>query len=138
MNHIFQASVLIMECIELNWLCKHIKRSEAANQPFLYWIEWNTSLSLWVPLIQLSKAHHILRKRVDLNFCSLHTCNMWAYTKFIYSYTPFQLQKERKTDSVKIQTAQKQISIYRDENCLHFWKHFFEWYYFCTLLLFYF
>ena len=35
---------------------------------------------------------------------------MWAYTKFIYSYTPFQLQKERKTDSVKIQTAQKQIS----------------------------
>ena len=26
------------------------KRSEAANQPFPYWIEWNTSLSQWVSL----------------------------------------------------------------------------------------
>ena len=33
MNRIFQTSVVIMECIELNSLCK---RSEAANQPFLY------------------------------------------------------------------------------------------------------
>ena len=50
MNHIFQTSVLIMECIELN--CVNIwKRSEAASQPFLCWIEWNTSLSLWVSLI---------------------------------------------------------------------------------------
>ena len=39
-----------MECIELNWPCKHSKRSEAATQPFLYWIEWNTSLSQWVSL----------------------------------------------------------------------------------------
>ena len=50
MNHIFQTFVLIMECIKLNWLCKHIKRSEAANQPFLYWIECNNSLSLWLSL----------------------------------------------------------------------------------------
>ena len=38
MNHIFQTSVL---------------RSEAANQPFLYWSEWNISLSLWVSLNML-------------------------------------------------------------------------------------
>ena len=44
-------SVLIMECINLIYCVNIWKRSEAANQPFLYWIEWNTSLSLWVSLI---------------------------------------------------------------------------------------
>ena len=57
--------------------------------------------------MQLSKAHHILRKRVDLNLCSLHTCNMWAYTKihlFIYSFSVTKGEKNRfsqNTDSPK-------------------------------------
>ena len=48
MSHIFQTSVLIMECMDLTDCVNISKRSEAANQPFLYWIEWNTSLSLWL------------------------------------------------------------------------------------------
>ena len=41
MNHIFQTSVLIMECIELNWLCKHIKkiRSSQPAIPVLNWVK---------------------------------------------------------------------------------------------------
>ena len=34
----------LTDCVNIS------KRSEAANQPFLYWIEWNNSLSLWVSL----------------------------------------------------------------------------------------
>ena len=51
-NHIFQTSALIMECIELECIdCVNIsKRSEAVNQPLLYWIEWDISLSLCVSL----------------------------------------------------------------------------------------
>ena len=41
MNHIFQTSVLIMECIELNWLCKYIKkiRSSQPAIPILNWVK---------------------------------------------------------------------------------------------------
>ena len=31
MNHIFQTSVLMMECIELNWLCKHMKKIRSSQ-----------------------------------------------------------------------------------------------------------
>ena len=30
-NHIFQTFVLIMECIELNWLCKHINKIRSSQ-----------------------------------------------------------------------------------------------------------
>ena len=30
---------LIMECIELNWLFKHMGKVRSSQQPFLYWIE---------------------------------------------------------------------------------------------------
>ena len=41
MNYIFQTSVLIMECMELNWLCKHIKkiRSSQPAIPVLNWVK---------------------------------------------------------------------------------------------------
>ena len=41
MNHIFQTSVLIMECIELNWLRKHMKkiRSSKPAIPVLNWVK---------------------------------------------------------------------------------------------------
>ena len=41
LNHIFQTSVLIMECMELNWLCKRIKkiRSNQAAIPVLNWMK---------------------------------------------------------------------------------------------------
>ena len=40
-NHIFQTSVLIMECIELNWLCKHIKKIKSSQPaiPVLNWVK---------------------------------------------------------------------------------------------------
>ena len=46
MNHIFQTSVLIMECIELNWLCKHIKkiRSSQPAIPVLNWVKHHSFL----------------------------------------------------------------------------------------------
>ena len=47
-NYIFQTSVLIMKCIELTWLCKHIKKIRSSQPAILYWNEWSTSLSLWV------------------------------------------------------------------------------------------
>ena len=31
---------MIIEYIELNWLCKHMEKVEASKQSFLYWIEW--------------------------------------------------------------------------------------------------
>ena len=41
MKHIFQTSVLIMECIELNCLCKHMKkiRSSQPAIPVLKWLK---------------------------------------------------------------------------------------------------
>ena len=41
MNYIFQTSVLIMECIELNWLCKHIKKIRSCQPaiPVLRWVK---------------------------------------------------------------------------------------------------
>ena len=41
MNHIFQTSVLVMECIEHNWLCKHIKKIKSSQPaiPVLNWVK---------------------------------------------------------------------------------------------------
>ena len=41
MNYIFQTSVLIMECIELNWLCKHMKKIRCCQPaiPVLRWVK---------------------------------------------------------------------------------------------------
>ena len=51
MNHLSQTSVLFnyvtIECLEINWLCKHMKRSEAAKQRFLTELS-KTQFSLWV------------------------------------------------------------------------------------------
>ena len=54
MNHIFQTSVLLIrvaECIiELNWLCKHIKKVRSC-QPAIFVLNWiKHSFSLWIPL----------------------------------------------------------------------------------------
>ena len=53
MNHIFQISVLLIRDNRMyKWTIDCVntwKRSEAANQPFLCWVEWN-SLSLWASL----------------------------------------------------------------------------------------
>ena len=62
-NHIFQTSALkmivsnLIDCVNI-W-----KRSEAANQPLLYWIEWNTSLSLWVSLNEKIKEKRPREKK---------------------------------------------------------------------------
>ena len=59
MNHIFQTSVLIMECIELNWLGKHMKKMSSSQPaiPVLNWVKHQSFpvsivklLSLWVSL----------------------------------------------------------------------------------------
>ena len=46
MNHIFQTSVLIMKRVELNWLCKHIKkiRSSQPAIPVLNWVKHQSFL----------------------------------------------------------------------------------------------
>ena len=50
MNHIFQTSVLIMECIELNWLCKHMKKVRSSQAAILVMNWVKQSFSLWVSL----------------------------------------------------------------------------------------
>ena len=53
MNHIVQTSVLlnvIIECIELNWLCKHLKKIRSIQATILV-LNWaKQSLFLWVSL----------------------------------------------------------------------------------------
>ena len=41
MDHIFQTSVLIMECIEFNWLCKHTKKIRSSQRAIsvLNWVK---------------------------------------------------------------------------------------------------
>ena len=41
MDHIFQTSVLIMECIEFNWLCKHMKKIRSSQRAIsvLNWVK---------------------------------------------------------------------------------------------------
>ena len=41
MNHIFQTSVLIIGCIELNWLCKYMKKVRSSQRaiPVLSWVK---------------------------------------------------------------------------------------------------
>ena len=99
-NHIFQTSVLIMEC-NLTDCVNTSKRSEAANQSFLYWIEWNTSLSLEYRLWSLTHSLEILLKNrwessffstawsrwskesatCDISFFStrVHGCKRWIW-----------------------------------------------------------
>ena len=76
MNHIFQASVLIMECTELNWLCKHIKkiRSSQPSIPVLNWVKCLSSLFLWVSLSNT--------KKVKLLTLCMHVP---TYSHFIYT-----------------------------------------------------
>ena len=62
-NHSFLLSVwsitffkhLIMECIELNWLCKHTKKVRSSQPPFpvLNWVKH--SLSLWASLMSCTR-----------------------------------------------------------------------------------
>ena len=54
MNHIFQTSVLIMECIELNWLCKHMKRIRS-SQPAIRVLNWMKHQSFPVTIVKCSK-----------------------------------------------------------------------------------
>ena len=58
---------MIIECIELNWLCKHMKKIRSSQAPIsvLNWVKHN--FSLWVSLIGLefakSRAMHARRAR---------------------------------------------------------------------------
>ena len=52
MNHIFQTSVLIMECVELNWLCKHIKKIRS-SQPAILVLNWVQQQSFPVHIINV-------------------------------------------------------------------------------------
>ena len=58
MNHIFQTSVLIMECIERNWLCKHIKKIRS-SQPAIPVLNWVKHQSFPVSIV----------KQIDLMLC---------------------------------------------------------------------
>ena len=51
MNHIFQTSVLIMEYIELNWLCKHIKKIRS-SQPATLVLNWVKHQSFPVSIVK--------------------------------------------------------------------------------------
>ena len=65
MNHIFQTSVIlmrVMEYIERNWLCKHMKKVKS-NQEAILVLEWvKHSFSLWISL----KANFKLTTRATL------------------------------------------------------------------------
>ena len=50
MNHIFQASVLILKCIELNWLCKQIKKIRS-SQPAILVLNWVKHHSFHVSIV---------------------------------------------------------------------------------------
>ena len=52
MNHSFQKSVLIMECIELNWLCKHFKKIKS-SQPAIPVLNWVKHQSFPVSIVKL-------------------------------------------------------------------------------------
>ena len=51
MNRIFQAFVLIMECIELNWLCEHIKKIRSSQPTFLV-LNWLNHQSFPVSIVK--------------------------------------------------------------------------------------
>ena len=59
MNHIFQASVLIIECIELNWLCKYMKkiRSSQPAIPVPNWVKHQSFPVSIVKELDPTKAH---------------------------------------------------------------------------------
>ena len=68
MNHIFQTSVLLIrvtECIiELNWLCKHIKKVRS-SQPAIFVLNWTKHcFSLWVSSINCT-----LREKISSCAC---------------------------------------------------------------------
>ena len=50
MNHIFQTSVLIMECTEFNCLCKHIKKIRS-SQPAISVLNWVKHQSFPVSIV---------------------------------------------------------------------------------------
>ena len=52
MNHIFQTTVLIMECIELNWLCKHIEKIRS-SQPAIAVLNWVKHQSFPVSIVNI-------------------------------------------------------------------------------------
>ena len=57
MNHIFQTSVLIMESIELNWLCKHIKNIRSSQPVISLWVSLRNFISRIVFVCQFIHIH---------------------------------------------------------------------------------
>ena len=55
-NYIFQTSVLIMECIELNWLCKEIKKIRS-SQPAIPVPNWVKHQSFPVNIVKSQKIN---------------------------------------------------------------------------------
>ena len=64
---------VLMECIELNWLCKHMKKIRSSQQSFLSRIEWNTSLSL-----RISLRYYANFKERKLSHCSTKFYKIFA------------------------------------------------------------
>ena len=64
MNHIFQTSVLIMECIELNWLSKH-KKKIRSSQPAIPVLNWIKHQSFPVSIVKRRKCR-ALKKHAKL------------------------------------------------------------------------
>ena len=78
MNHIFKTSVLIMECVELNWLSKHVKkiRSSQPDIPVLNWVKHQSFLVSIVKLWRPSSQDKVLSTNLtggEPRFCTVDT-----------------------------------------------------------------
>ena len=78
MNHIFKTSVLIMECVELNWLSKHVKkiRSSQPDIPVLNWVKHQSFPVSIVKLWRPSSQDKVLSTNLtggEPRFCTVDT-----------------------------------------------------------------
>ena len=72
----------MIDCVNIS------KRSEAANQPFLYWIEWNISLSLWVSLsANRTKWSNALKQFVSFCRRIVWVCLTFFFLILLSSYS---------------------------------------------------
>ena len=114
MSHIFQTCVLlirVIKCIiELNWLCKHIKKV-GSSQPAIFVLNWiKHNFSLWVSLADFNMINyncniHPFFLQEPVNFvetgCSYFFFIFEAEMFLICSYFPYwtlQCHKECQTE----------------------------------------
>ena len=72
----FSNTVLIMECIELNWLCEHIKKIRS-SKPAIPVLNWVKQQSL---LVSIVKMHWLTKKRWKL-YLYMHLWMQIGYPK---------------------------------------------------------